>query len=508
MALTIRTTGLEQYAPGGSARLKMMVIGGPGAGKTRSASFWPKPIYLDCEAGLASIADRNIPYAAISTSQDMLDALSFLKVETRKRDADRDYQTVIVDTLDAFQRKVKDEWLQANPNAGSFKGYDAWGYLDAKMSMLMTRLLNLDMNIIVNVHYKDKTIKEGVGENATERQELMLQLQGDIKDNAFNDFDLVGWMGSYYEAVDGQRVKKRGVTFTDSPDRPFLKDRLHIAPKWMEITFTEQDYKGLFTALVARLDDMGEGQVVGEIPSEVDSTNTPTRGAVVAPGTSGALPEQDPRDIPLAQFDKPTLTKMARELAIELGEDVSIRGNTIKAEVIILIEELRAKQAARAAAPAVAPKAPVEESVATPATPVEVLEETVAEPATDVQSVDVVEPEPVVVEPEPVAAPIEDLAKALVDTEQGKVDPATGEVVEPVAEPTVAAVASALGGEVISTEQVADAPAPTAPAAGPSQTCADCGKDLAGENPNFVRLSFIKYKRNLCEAHYRAAKKA
>ena len=61
----------EDYLDG-SANIKMLVIGSPGSGKTRSASFWPKPIYADIEAGRGSLRDRRIPYVEIKNSQQML----------------------------------------------------------------------------------------------------------------------------------------------------------------------------------------------------------------------------------------------------------------------------------------------------------------------------------------------------------------------------------------------------------------------------------------------------
>ena len=284
MALKIQTTGIEQYAAGGEGRLQVMIIGGPGAGKTRFSSYWPKPIYANCEAGLASIADRKMPFVDIKKSQDMLDLLSHLALECRRPYRDRQYQTVVIDTLDAFQRAVKDEWLLQNPGSQSFRGFDAWGYLDAKMQMLLTRLLNLDMNVIVLAHYKDKTIKEGVGETATERQELMLQLSGEVKDSVFNDFDLVGWMGTYWEVEDGQRVEKRGLTFKRTPDKPFLKDRLNVTPKWMEVQFADSDYTNLFSAVASRLDEMTPSETVGEIESATPESMQPT-GGVVGPAS-------------------------------------------------------------------------------------------------------------------------------------------------------------------------------------------------------------------------------
>lgn len=45
--------------------------------------FWPRPIFADCEGGRGSLADRNVPYAEIKNSQDMLDFLSHLKDQER-----------------------------------------------------------------------------------------------------------------------------------------------------------------------------------------------------------------------------------------------------------------------------------------------------------------------------------------------------------------------------------------------------------------------------------------
>ncbi len=105
----------------------------------------------------------------------MLDFLSHLKQLERIPKKDRQFQTVIIDTLDAFQRSVKDEWMQKTRSA-SFKGYEAWGFLASVFSQLMTRLLNLDYNVIVLVHFKHKNVKDG----DQETRELVLQLQGDL----------------------------------------------------------------------------------------------------------------------------------------------------------------------------------------------------------------------------------------------------------------------------------------------------------------------------------------
>lgn len=510
MALIIRKTGLDQYAPGGEARLKTMFIGGPGVGKTRLSSFWPRPFIGDCEGGLASIADRATPFVSIRTSQDMLEYLSMLKTECMRPWQERTYQTAVIDTLDAFQRKVKDEWLLAN-NAQAFRGYDAWGYLDAKMQMLLTRLLNLDMNVIVNVHYKDKTIREGTGENASERQELMLQLSGEVKDSVFNDFDLVGWIGTYWDKEDGERVEKRGLTFKRTPDKPFLKDRLFITPKWMEVKFSDDDYSTLFSAFIARLDEFKETEDVGEVPTIEGGPNAPTAG--VRDPVGGALPPVDPKEVPLSQWDKPTLVKMARAEGVE-----GIKTNTLKGELIAMIEAKRAEKAAQEAAPT-QPAADQEATASQPesdALPASATEAPVEQAPAEVQAEATPDADSTTVQP--AAAPQEpapDVAE-LVETEVGKVNKATGEVVD--LDTATQTAAEGLGAEVVSEEQVADeaqATAPSAPATAPSPdgetgTCEEpgCGRDLADQNPSYVKLGRIKFRKQLCEEHFLAAKAA
>lgn len=512
MALVIQTTGLEQYAPGGEARIKVLNIGGPGVGKTRWASYFPRPIYADCEAGLASVADRRVPFVSVRTSTDMLDLLNHLKQECRQPKANRSYDTVVIDTLDAYQRKLKAEWMEANRKE-AFSGWEAWGFMNQKMSLLLTRLLNLDMNVIVNVHYKDKSTKDDV--TGVETHELMLQLQGETADTAFNDFDLVGWTGTYWEAVNGERVQKRGITFKASPTKPFLKDRLHVTPEWMEIEFAPSDYENLFSRVQAKVAQLAPGENVGEIAgSEPDALSA----AVVAPSavTSGAVPEQAHVEVPLAQLDKPALAKKARDLAITtLPDGTPIKGNTLKAELIAAIE---AHQSGTAQAPAP------------------------AEPAAPPQAPRAPEPVKPAVSAAPQQPPaVEHVAEGLVDKETGELletddgPPAVLEDQGPELKDAVATVTQTLGGQVIAeeedkeekkeqatpaasealarvvekrAEETATAAVEQAASKPAGAVCDDCGKPLTGENPDYVKLAWIKYRKKLCEKDYVARKSA
>lgn len=509
MPLKINRTGVEQYAPGGNGSLHVMIIGGPGAGKTRFASYWPDPLYLNCEAGLASVADRQVPYVDISNSREMLQALDHLKMVGTQPPEKREYKTVVVDTLDAFQRKVKDEWLQQHPHEQSFRGFEAWGYLDSKMQMLMTRLLNLPLNVVVLAHYNEKQVSEGVGNDATTRTKYELQLSGAIKDAVFNDFDLVGWMGQYWKTGPEGRIEARGLTFKRTPEKEFLKDRLHVTPDWLEIRFSDEDYADLFMAYASRLDDLPNSQEVGEIADpQGDAAQS---GFVLSPSEGGALPPQDPTTIPLASFDRATLAKIAKDEGVaKTVQGTPIRGNTVKSELIEAIEAARTlKRNGDAPAAAETHEAPAAQAQNAP-TPAPAPQPATAPASTGVQGGQ--------------SSPEGETEL----TEAGVVNIRSGEVVssepEDIAKAALRAVKEGLGGEVIHTtepvEKTSESPTPPAPAPAaprPAQTAATktcewptteggCDVDLSTQKTDYVRLSYIKARKYLCNEHFQLIK--
>lgn len=450
MALQIKTTGVEDFLDG-SHNIKMLVIGGPGVGKTRMASYWPKPFYADCESGRASVADRGVAYVEVHDSKDMLAFLNYCKSLEGTPKAQRKFQTIVIDTLDGFMRSVKDEWLEKT-NSGEFRGYDAWGYLDTKMGMLMARLLNLDYNVIVNVHYKTTTVVE----NGKETTVYELQLSGSLRQTVFNDFDLVGLLDSFHVAEGGERVERRGLTFTPTQRWPELKDRLNVTPKWMPVDFADTDYTQFMDAITQRMtsSDFTAAEVLGEVPGEAETpppatVMPPASGGPVAPASSATTtaaptPDEPVTDVPLEKMGKQELLEVARARGIE------VKGNMLKAEILTLLN-------APEEAPAAAEETPVQD-------------------------------EPV--EPEP--APVADA-----DVDPWVEDPITDAAPEEDAPP------------------IDDTPMALTPKAEPPQTpsdptkvCADCGKDLAGEKPDFVKLSYIKYRRYLCEEDYQKNKAA
>lgn len=286
--LVIRTTGIEDYLDGGEAFIKCLVMGPPSAGKTRSASFWPKPIFADCEKGRMSIADRQMPYGEILSTKDMDKMLEVLKDECRKPVRDRRWQTFVIDTADAYQRIVIQERLDAEKKE-SLSGWGDWGYLDAKMTQFIAKVMALPMNIVMNVHVKDSTVG---GDDETKAVQTGFKLKGDLKDQIAADFDLVGYMGTYWEAEGGERVLKRGIQWHPEPTKPFLKDRSGQLPKWTPVTFTEDDFGNLFASLTSHLDEFKKSQEVASFETDEAITTAPQPPRAGGPVAPAATPRK------------------------------------------------------------------------------------------------------------------------------------------------------------------------------------------------------------------------
>jgi hypothetical protein len=224
-----------------------------------------------------SVADRAIPYAAITSSADMKALLTLAEAESRRPKDQQRFKTFLLDTLDAYQRIVIQEYLKANKKA-SMSGWQDWGHLDAEMTELVARLSGLSMNVVVNLHVKDTKVggsDDGDGGILVKSPKL----KGDLRDQIAAEFDLVGFMETGWEAVDGKRALSRYVQWEPSPDKPILKDRSGQLPSKTPVTFTAEDYLGLLRPLEAAMEKLKAGVVVAEV-----ETPEPVEPVVVTKG--------------------------------------------------------------------------------------------------------------------------------------------------------------------------------------------------------------------------------
>lgn len=95
--------------------LKALVYGDPGVGKTVFAATAPKPLFIDIERGMRSIANhpelaKDVQRFPLSTMKELED----LFWEIRAGNAAQDRETIVFDTFSALQKKHLDEILIEN----------------------------------------------------------------------------------------------------------------------------------------------------------------------------------------------------------------------------------------------------------------------------------------------------------------------------------------------------------------------------------------------------------
>lgn len=491
MSLVVRTTGVEDYLDGGEARVKCLILGAPGVGKTRSASFWPKPILLDCEDGRMSVADRSLPYVRIESSADMKAMLERINVDSLQPVDKRKYETVIIDTLDSYQRIVTAERLAITKNEG-LTGWADWGYLDGKMQQLVYALQTMKINVVVNLHVKQT--KVGGDENGDGAyMEQGPKLKGDMREQIGAEFDLVGYMGTYFEVVPGvtpvERRQMRGIQWHPTPDRPGCKDRSGQLPKFTTVTFTDEDYQQLFWPMKRHAEELSASREV----ETVATTAPPQPVGPLAGGPVGPKVAAPPAPAPAVPVP-PAAGVQETPTAVVTPAPAAAPAPAVPAEAPTPATSARNVPAAprpdAGASPAPAPAAP-------------------APPA----------PEPVA-EAGPPPTEAEAMA-TVVGTLGAEVIPSEAPADEPVVTPEPAPVAA----------QPEPAPAPAAPTAqaevkwphcgdaaveGSEPLAAGCGKELkvrlspnVSEDPSInadlVEIGVLKHRAWLCNEDFRAA---
>lgn len=472
MPLQLATTGVENYLDeSGSAHIKTLLLGEPGSGKTRSSSFWPQPIFAAAENGLMSVADRRVPYALIKTASDLQQLIAVVQADNRKPILERQYKTFVLDTLDALQQKVLIPEVLRQQRHDSMQLQD-WGVLGGLQSKLLREILNLDMHVVVLCHSKIEDDGDGP-------KRLVPQLQGSLKDSVPAEFDLVGQMAVFWAQEDGQRVQRRAIKWHPDPKFPILKDRSGQLPEYTGVAFADDDFITLQELMFGGgyFEDLPEAEHVQTIPDEVPNN-------VVGPAPGGPVQVKEPKPAAKKAAAKP-------ERATEKP----------------------AETATKRKVPPAKKAAPVQETA-----PAQAEEVQLPEPATDDQHVLTSEPEPGSDEdPREQADPgyLEDEATRL-NEDQGRaavLEP--DETPEPTEEQAIATVEDTLGGAVLDETPPPKSPALVGTACGtPARNVAaenaapGCGKDLGGEEMDYVNIAVMKFKTNLCFDCFQKARKA
>lgn len=164
-------------------KIRLLIAGFPGIGKTTLALSSPKPLHIDVDRGVDRVQARNRKdFIQPETYEELLDDL--------KGDLS-DYETLVFDTGGKLLDLMKPFVIRQDSKNGqkdgqtlSIKGYGAVG---KEFQRLMDyAFYTLNKNVVVIFHAKED--KDG------EATKLRILVEGSTKDNVWQPMDLGGFM--------------------------------------------------------------------------------------------------------------------------------------------------------------------------------------------------------------------------------------------------------------------------------------------------------------------------
>lgn len=199
-------------------RIRFMVYGESGSGKTVFASTWPDPIFLDMDDGMASIT-KQVSRISIRTWEQLQEAYLYLA------SSEHNFKTVVVDSLNESQYQSMQHVIQNFPSIR--RSYDNLPSMSdyGKALSDFDSFVRVTRSLPMNVVYIAQLAKR-------EDPEDMYKPQFTGKSTAENILRMMDEVGYLYKIDSSEPVKPRIMTFDDS--RYVAKDRSGKLPSQID----------------------------------------------------------------------------------------------------------------------------------------------------------------------------------------------------------------------------------------------------------------------------------
>lgn len=196
-------------------RVKALVYGTSGTGKTTFGSTAPKALFASSENGLLSVADKGVDYAQINSFKDLTDLLAFLMK------GGHGYETIVIDSITEINEIIKEEIEKRTKRNMQLQD---WGEVQKKIKNTFRSFKSLPMHVLFiaqekMIHDEDKIEK------------IVPALNGKSATTIAYDVDIVGYL-----MIDKAGNRKM---ITAQNKRLLTKDRSNKTKDAKKIDFSE-----------------------------------------------------------------------------------------------------------------------------------------------------------------------------------------------------------------------------------------------------------------------------
>lgn len=163
-------------------KLKGLVYGQPGVGKTSLALSAPKPLLIDFDNGLRRVAKQyQTDSVQVDSYQNLLDILT-------KEDISA-YETIVIDTLGKVIDRMGDWLANSNPKLKQSDGQlsqKGWGSIKGEFQKLLKLLEGKNKSVIFISHEREEKVDDKVYKR--------LDVSGSAGKDVIKELDFVGYM--------------------------------------------------------------------------------------------------------------------------------------------------------------------------------------------------------------------------------------------------------------------------------------------------------------------------
>lgn len=282
---------IKKFSPK-THKIKAVIYGGSGSGKTSFGGTAPKPIFASAEGGLLSIAHLNPDYVEIKSLEDLAGLLSFLKSQPHE------YETIVIDSITEISEIIK---RGIEKKSGRAMQIQDFGTLSKKIREILAGFRDLNMHVLFIA--QEKYDKDG-----DTIIKIAPSLNGKSADEIAYFMDIVGYL-----YIDPSSNERKIITAT--AQKYLTKDRTRMIGNdttpdfsvWVEAVKGLQVVKEDETVFDKNLD------ATGVIEEDTPETKTPTTPAPAkdAPPQARRAPEK---------FVTPAQKKLLTELLTKITE--------------------------------------------------------------------------------------------------------------------------------------------------------------------------------------------